>query len=262
MADNSINIPNINIGSLIAREFKRSGMTQVEFARRLNIPPSNVTRIFKKETIETSKLMELCDILDYNFFSEYCSDLDNAKSGYSLKREIQIGTIIESRLRSIKMTQVEFANHLGVKQPVISRILKKESIDTGRLIEISNILDYNFFSDFYESTLSDGNQEKAPSQSEIPMSDSSLRQWGRILKRNEELVSENAKLKEYLREVYSQMQKFKQDNEISIDNWDALTKREGVDVMNMATFFFLDSNIKKILDEPEQADPSETTEKE
>ncbi len=262
MAANSINIPNINVGSLIAREFKKSDMTQVEFAKRLNIPPSNVARIFKKETIETSKLMELCDILDYNFFSEYCSDLDNAKNGYSLKREIQIGTNIESRLRNIKMTQVEFANHLGVKQPVISRILKKDSIDTGRLIEISNILDYNFFCDFYESTLSDGNQDKSFPQSETPMSESSLRQWGRILKRNEELVSENAKLKEYLREVYSQMQKFKQDNNISIENLDTLIKRKDVDVMNMATFFFLEANIKKILDEPEQTDSSEITVKE
>ncbi len=262
MVANSVNIPGINIGSLIVREFKRSGMTQVEFARRLNIPPSNVTRIFKKETIETSKLIELCGILDYNFFSDYCGDSDNAKNGYSLNREIQIGTNIESRLRNIKMTQVEFANHLGVKQPVVSRILKKESIDTGRLIEISNILDYNFFSDFYESNLSDGNKEKASSQSETPMSDSSLKQWGRILKRNEELVSENAKLKEYLREVYSQMQKFKQDNDISIDNWDTLIKREGIDVMNMATFFFLEANIKKILDEPEQTDSSEIIAKE
>lgn len=262
MGANSINIPNINIGSLVAREFKRSGMTQAEFARRLNIPPSNVTRIFKKETIETSKLMELCDILGYNFFSEYCGDFDNAKNGYSLKREIQIGTNIESRLRNIKMTQVEFANYLGVKQPVISRILKKDSIDTGRLIEISNILDYNFFSDFYESPLSDVNQEKASPQNKTLMSENSIRQWGRILKRNEELVSENAKLKEYLREVYSQMQKFKHDNDISIENWDTLVKREGVDIMNMANFFFLEANIKKILDEPEQTDSSKITEKE
>ena len=81
-----------------------------------------------------------------------------------------------------------------------------------------------------------------------------------ILKRNEELVAENARMKEYLREVYSKMQQFKEDNDISIENWDSLMKREGVDVMNMASFFFLDANIKKYLDELEQKDSSDSPE--
>lgn len=81
-----------------------------------------------------------------------------------------------------------------------------------------------------------------------------------ILKRNKELVPVNARMKEYLREVYSKMQQFKEDNDISIENWDSLMKREGVDVMNMASFFFLDANIKKYLDELEQKDSSDSPE--
>lgn len=199
MGANSINVPNINIGSLIVREFKRSGMTQAEFARRLNIPPSNVTRIFKKETIETSKLMELCDILGYNFFSEYCCDLENAKKGYSLKREIQIGTNIESRLRDIKMTQVEFANHLGVKQPVVSRILKKESIDTGRLAEISKILSYNFFSDFYNIV----NQESYTKEGHP--SDDQAKIIGELYTEKVKLEEENRGFRELLEDLQSLM---------------------------------------------------------
>lgn len=64
------------------------------------------------------------------------------------------------------------------------------------------------------------------------------------MKRNEELVAENARLRDYLKDVYSKMQKFKEDNGVSIENWDSLVKKEGVDVMNMASFFFLDANIK------------------
>ena len=56
------------------------------------------------------------------------------------------------------------------------------------------------------------------------------------------------------------MQQFKEDNDISIENWDSLMKREGVDVMNMASFFFLDANIKKYLDELEQKDSSDSPE--
>lgn len=280
MEANSIDIANINIGSLIERELKGSGMTQAEFARRLNIPPSNVTRLFKKETIETSKLMELCDILDYNFFSEYCSDLDNARNGYSLNREVQIGIKIESRLRDIKMTQVEFAGFLGVKQPVISRILKKDSIDTGRLSEISKILEYNFFADFYTKAISNENQENAsPQNATIPSAESlkpwekilkqdgglvSERQWREVLKRNENLASENARLKEQLRFfrlVYSQLQKFKQDNNIS-DNWDELPMREGVDNKGATYLYYIDTITKGILDEFGQSNASDEPEQE
>ena len=199
MGANSINIPNINIGSLITREFKRSGMTQAEFARKLNIPPSNVTRIFKKETIETSKLIVLCGILDYNFFSDYCGDSDNAKNGYSLNRDIQIGTNIESRLRNIKMTQVEFANYLGVKQPVVSRILKKESIDTGRLVEISKILSYNFFSDFYNIV----NQESYTKEGHP--SDDQAKIIGELYTEKVKLEEENRRFRELLEDLQSLM---------------------------------------------------------
>ena len=82
-----------------------------------------------------------------------------------------------------------------------------------------------------------------------------------ILKRNEELVAENTRLKDYLKEVYSKMQEFKENNGISIDNWDSLVKTEGVDVMKMATFFFIEENIKKMLDESDQADSSNKKEK-
>lgn len=199
MAANSINIPNINIGSLIERELKRAGMSQAEFARRLNIPPSNVTRLFKKETIETSKLMELCGILDYNFFSDYCGDSDKAKNGYNLNREMQIGTNIESRLRSIKMTQVEFANRLGVKQPVISRILKKESIDTGRLTEISKILGYNFFADFYSAIiLESNNKEGSPSDDQAKI-------IGELYTEKVKLEEENKGFRELLEDLQSLM---------------------------------------------------------
>ena len=82
-----------------------------------------------------------------------------------------------------------------------------------------------------------------------------------ILKRNEDLAAENARLKDYLREVYSKMQKFKEDNGVSIENWDSLVKTKGVDVMKMATFFFVEENIKKMLDESDQADSSNKKEK-
>lgn len=61
---------------------------------------------------------------------------------------IHVGEAIEERLKSLKITQAEFAKMLKVTQPSVNVLLKKSSMDTEKLKIISRLLDYNFFEDF------------------------------------------------------------------------------------------------------------------
>ena len=146
-----------------------------------------------------------------------------------------------------EILQTQFAAIFEVTPAEVSRLIKKDSFDAQKLLKISRLLNYNFFQDFYQYSSHTENR--------------SIDGWASIMKRNEELVAENARLRDYLKDVYSKMQKFKEDNGVSIENWDSLVKKEGVDVMNMASFFFLDANIKKFLDESDQTDSSKKTDK-
>ena len=59
-----------------------------------------------------------------------------------------VGEAIKDRMKSLKMTQADFAEILKMTQPSVNAMLKKSSMDTDDLKRISIHLDYNFFEDF------------------------------------------------------------------------------------------------------------------
>lgn len=240
----TIKLSDFHAGNLIISFLKKSNIPQAHLARELNMATSNVNRLLKRDSMETSLLLEISNKLNHNFFADISGDVQEGKP-YTLVSP-QIGKHIEERLKELKMTQSQFAAILNVTPAEVSRLIRKESFDVQKLLKICRTLNYDFFRDFYRYI--DKTEENK------------FGGWASLLKRNEELVAENTRMKEYLREVYSKMQKFKEDNDVSIDNWDSLVKREGVDVMNMASFFFLETKIKNYLDELEQKDSSSSPE--
>lgn len=244
MGDSVVLLHDFHVGNLIISFLKKNNISQAHLARELGMATPNVNRLLKRESMDTNQILEISEKLNHNFFADISGDEVEGKSYILI--HAQIGNHIEARLKELKMTQTQFASILGVTPAEVSRFIKKDSFDAHKLLRISHLLKYNFFQDFYQYSQTS--------------EDRKLDGWASVLKRNEELVAENTRIKEYLREVYSEMQKFKEDKGISIENWDSLTKREGVDVMNMASFFFLDANIKKYLDELEQKDSSDSPE--
>ena len=78
------------------------------------------------------------------------------------------------------MTQTEFASLLKIKQPDVSRILKRDSIDTEKLAVISELLGYNFFKEYIPK---ENNSRPTEENSDT------------LLSRFEALVIENGNLK-------------------------------------------------------------------
>lgn len=181
MAQEIISIPDIHTGNMILEYLKSNEISQAKLARDLKVDSAYLNRLLKKKSIETDRLFDICMVLEYNFFAAFCNDSVYTRGNYTISMP-DLGLQIERQMKAIKITQTDFAAQLGVTQPDISKILKKSSFDTDKLTNISLILNYNFFHDFYE---------------EIPDSDEKveLRHQAYLLKRFEELTIENERLR-------------------------------------------------------------------
>ena len=66
----------------------------------------------------------------------------------SFVRSVNIGEVVSARLSQIGMSKSNFAKSLGIDQSNLNKFLKKQTIDTGKLVLVSRILKYNFFEEF------------------------------------------------------------------------------------------------------------------
>jgi len=79
-------------------------------------------------------------------------------------RNIHIGELIDARIKECGMSYAEFARRLCVERTTVYNIVRSKSIDTERLIRISNILRYDFLRNVY---LSSGGQTQSALNIEI-----------------------------------------------------------------------------------------------
>lgn len=69
--------------------------------------------------------------------------------------KVDIGESIEQKLNELGISKSEFGRKIGIPQQNVNRILSKSSIDTDKLVAISEALNFNFF-DCYHSNKSNG----------------------------------------------------------------------------------------------------------
>lgn len=64
-------VKHIHLGSRILQLLEEKKMSKAEFGRRIGIPAQNVNRLLEKESVETGKLIEVCEALEYNLFKDF-----------------------------------------------------------------------------------------------------------------------------------------------------------------------------------------------
>lgn len=69
-------IKHINVGSAIEDRRKQLDITKTELGRRINVPQQHVNRILERETMETNKLVQVSEALEFNFFELFCPNKD------------------------------------------------------------------------------------------------------------------------------------------------------------------------------------------
>lgn len=68
----NIGLIEIHLGEAIKKRVEEMGMTKTEFGRRIGVPQQHVNRIFERDTMETKRLVKVCNALDFNFFALFC----------------------------------------------------------------------------------------------------------------------------------------------------------------------------------------------
>ena len=67
----SVEESGMHIGNLIKQQLEEQGRSVVWFARKLSYSRTNVYKIFEKPSIDTSLLLRISSILNYDFFKHY-----------------------------------------------------------------------------------------------------------------------------------------------------------------------------------------------
>lgn len=63
-------------------------------------------------------------------------------------KKVNIGLLIEQKMNELDINKSEMARRSGIANQNINRVLERSSIDTDKLIAISEALDFNFFDCF------------------------------------------------------------------------------------------------------------------
>ena len=159
--------PNVKIGEFIERIMKRDGHSNIWLAdpERLNCDEKTIRELYKKENIDTEKLVKISLILKYNFFihyneyvtqevliNNYClcvkdvTDIDMSV----VTKEIYIGKMIRQQMNKNGVKLVFLSYNLHRTKTIASKICNRKSLDTYRLFNISILLKLNFFLYYYE----------------------------------------------------------------------------------------------------------------
>lgn len=67
-----IKVSPVHVGHAIENRRKELGIIKSELGRRIGVTQQHVNRILERETMETSKLVKVCEALDFNFFTLFC----------------------------------------------------------------------------------------------------------------------------------------------------------------------------------------------
>ena len=194
----TIQIPDVHIGNEVLAYLSAKDISKSKLARGIGMATTNLCRYLKRKSIETHTLVLICNYLEHNFFLNWCEDIQLSQPLYMpIDNPDCIGEKIDQRIRQLKMTQMEFSTAIGIARSDVNRILRKTSFDTDRLAMISRILGKNFF---YEYCLNKSQNQVNKSASD---GDSLL------IKRYENLIIENSRLRQELNDARIEIAKMR-----------------------------------------------------
>lgn len=111
----------MHIGKVIRQAVKTSGMSVTEFAKKINYSRRNIYSIFEKESIDTSLLVKIGQVLDRDFFSQYNSGPPAQVAEPSGEREYR-----ENKIREL-LKEIEYLKEINaLLKAQVEKLSKKK----------------------------------------------------------------------------------------------------------------------------------------
>ena len=199
MSLNNINFRQLSLGERIINRLEELKMSMAEFARLMDMDQSNLKKYLQKPDMDTGRLVQISQSLRYNFFMEFCDEgkfSDLKDDHFYINDKVKIGNHIKRTCKGLNMTQEEFAIKLTealndgntYRQSDVSKIFSRGTVNTTRLMVVSQILNHNFFEDYcqdpVDTAIFSGDRDA--------QRESRSNEFLELVKRNEELVSKLA----------------------------------------------------------------------
>lgn len=124
----------INIGLAIEQRINELGISKSEFGRRIGLASQNVKKFLDRESIDASKLVEVCKALDYDFFSLYVGK--TCEGNTNLLNISRLKELILDR----GMSQVSFASAIGISRLELDSILSGSDVSLGMVEKMAEAL--------------------------------------------------------------------------------------------------------------------------
>lgn len=125
----------INVGLAIEQRINELGITKSEFGRRIGIPNQNVNRVLSKSSIDSDKLVEICNALDYDFFKLFSSSVEENKT--SLLNILKLKAILKEK----GIGEIKLASMLSISRSEVEAIMGGNDLTLGLVERIAEALD-------------------------------------------------------------------------------------------------------------------------
>lgn len=117
-----------NIGLLIEQKINELGLNKSELARRINVPNQNINRLLEKSSIDTDKLVQISEALDFDFFDYFHikeKDINAIANGHSSVAAINSSVTMESN--GILKERVKYLEELlAEKERLITVLMERK----------------------------------------------------------------------------------------------------------------------------------------
>lgn len=124
----------INIGLAIEQRINELGISKSEFGRRIGLASQNVKKFLERESIDSSKLVEVCQALDYDFFSLYVGK--TCEGNTSLLNVNRLKTIILDK----GLSNISFASSIGLSRNELDAVLTGSDMSLGLVEKMAEVL--------------------------------------------------------------------------------------------------------------------------
>ena len=116
----------MHIGKIIKEAVKTSGMPVTEFAKKINYSRRNIYSIFGKESIDTSLLAKISQVLEKDFFVHYNSSSKKYSQPMQVAEPSGEKEYSENRIREL-IKEIEYLKEINMLLKIqVEKLSKKK----------------------------------------------------------------------------------------------------------------------------------------